>query len=114
MVFGSVYQHDNVCCTAVEAEEATTAFDNMASNGDDPPLANPGDMQIYNFYKPSLVAGTYTITTTQTVSYSQNNNTIKQTLEAPVGQDFDVVAPQFAIDPKDIHSTYPPPGHADQ
>ena len=87
----------------------------MASTSSDGPLlANPGDMQIYNFYKPSLVAGQYTITTAQTVSYTQNSKTVTQTLEAPVGQSFDVVAPQFAIDPKDIHSTYPPPGHADQ
>jgi hypothetical protein len=85
------------------------------STKDDVPLSDPGDMQLYSFYKPSLVAGTYTITTSQTVSYDdQDSNHVKQTLDAPVGQPFDVVAPQFTIDPKDIHSTYPPPGHADQ
>jgi hypothetical protein len=82
---------------------------------DDVRLVNPGDMQLYSFYKPSLVAGPYTISTSQTVTYQgSDSKQVQQNLDAPVGQPFDVVAPQFTIDPKEVHSTYPPPGHADQ
>jgi hypothetical protein len=85
------------------------------ASADPVPLADPGDLQLYNFYKPALVAGSYSISTSQTVSYhDQNGNPVQQSLDAPVGQPIDVVAPQFAIDPNEIHSTYPPPGHADQ
>jgi hypothetical protein len=87
----------------------------LPSSENDGPLPNPGDMQVFNFHKPSLVAGTYTITTSQTVSYQGRDlHHVEQTLDAPVGQQFDTVAPQFTIDPKEIHSMYPPQGHADQ
>ncbi|KAF8253306.1 hypothetical protein K440DRAFT_657294 [Wilcoxina mikolae CBS 423.85] len=75
-----------------------------------PPLA-PGQMQLFSFWTPSLHAGSYTITATHTVHVS------KDTKEDPIQvlkQDFKVIAPQFTIDPKDIHSTYPPQGHADK
>ena len=37
-----------------------------------------------------------------------------QTIPAPAAQSFNVVAPRFTIDPKDVHSVYPSQGHADQ
>jgi hypothetical protein len=38
----------------------------------------------------------------------------KDTKKTPVPQSFNVVAPQFAIDPKLINSYYPPDGHQDE
>lgn len=83
---------------------------------------------MYSFYKPSLEAGTYTIKVSQNVHVTYNERdpktaeNITKDEELPLGlkgettteQSFEVVAPQFTIDPKDIHSTYPPQGHADQ
>ncbi|KAF2737783.1 hypothetical protein EJ04DRAFT_574290 [Polyplosphaeria fusca] len=101
-----------------------------SSEGDDReklPLPRLGDMQLHSFYKPSLEAGTYTIKASQDVgiTYNPDPKTKKSTTTTellPLGlkgettaiQTFEVIAPRFAIDPKDIHSTYPPQGHADQ
>jgi len=81
---------------------------------DEVKLPDPGYMQIYSYYKPALVAGNYTITVSQRIRLP--NDPVEKTLgnpDAPV-QTFQVVAPQFKIDTADIHSTYPPQGHADQ
>ena len=89
----------------------------------DPPLAQPGDMKLYSFYKPSLVAGTYDISVSQKVqvpagnppsTYPASDNDLTTTADYPHTQPFEVVGPQFNIDPKDVHSVYPPQGHADQ
>ena len=94
-----------------------------AAASSDPPLAKPGDMKLYSFYKPSLVGGTYSISVSQSVqvpagnpstTYPASDNDLTTTADYPHTQPFEVVAPRFAIDPNDIHSVYPPQGHADQ
>ena len=83
----------------------------------DPPLPKAGDMRLYAFYKPSLEAGEYTIAVDQDVVLPGDvpKVTPPRPLQTPANpQKFEVVAPQFAIDPKVIHSTYPPTGHADE
>jgi hypothetical protein len=91
----------------------TTAETNEDSK--DPPLPNAGDMQLYSYYKPALVAAEYTITTTQGVVLPGGDRDNPLALPVPPQpQVFEVVAPQFTLDPKVIHSTYPPAGHADE
>jgi hypothetical protein len=79
----------------------------------------PGDVVLYSFYEPSLKAGAYTINISQRVHLPNDPTDVDKHLlvdgtNTVLQQPFEVVAPQFAIDPKDIHSTYPPQGHADQ
>ena len=92
--------------------------DATPNDSGEPKLVDRGDMQLYSFHEPALVAGTYTITPTQAVKIPLADRTEKHTLQGtidfPTSQQFEVIAPQFAIDPKDIHSVYPPQGHADQ
>jgi hypothetical protein len=73
------------------------------------------------FYEPSLVAGSYTIKVNQDVTLADDKLPRALNLgpdpKAPINiqeQSFEVVGPRFVIDPKDIHSVYPPQGHADQ
>ncbi|KAK5455895.1 hypothetical protein LTS15_005213 [Exophiala xenobiotica] len=100
----------------------------------------PGHMRLYSFYKPSLrmfllqeeyrsadnvsEAGRYTIEVSQTIKAYRDGNV--ESLDQPLfnrntptdntiaGQDFNVIAPQFSLDPKLINSFYPPPGHQDE
>ena len=79
----------------------------------------PGDVVLYSFYEPSLKAGPYTINVSQRVHLPSDPTNVDKHLlvdgiNTVLQQPFEVVAPQFAIDPKDVHSTYPPQGHADQ
>lgn len=67
-----------------------------------------GEERLYSYYKPSLVAGTFDITTEQFVS-----NGGQKAIKLTASQPFTVVAPQFALPPGAIHSQYPPEGHAD-
>jgi hypothetical protein len=65
------------------------------------------------------ICRTYTITATQTVEvpdgpYPGGTYPIVGPGDNPGPQQFEVIAPQFSIDPKDIHSVYPPEGQADQ
>jgi hypothetical protein len=94
-------------------------LDAVPPDPNDPQLPNPGDMQLYSFYEPALQAGTYTISVTQQVEvpdgpFPGGTFPIDGPGDNPGPQQFEVVAPQFVIDPKDIHSVYPPEGHADQ
>lgn len=88
---------------------------------------NQGDMALYSAYQPSLLAGpTYTIQGSQKITLDiptgASNAADSGAHDLPmddagkttISQPFTVVAPQFKIDVKDVHSTYPPPGHADQ
>ncbi|KAH8797907.1 hypothetical protein F5884DRAFT_687599 [Xylogone sp. PMI_703] len=70
-----------------------------------------GFMQLYSFYEPSLPTGPYTITAKQQVTIPGEPSI--PDLKCP-DQKFEVLAPQFVIPPADIHSVYPPQGHADQ
>ncbi|KAH6621588.1 hypothetical protein B0J18DRAFT_432871 [Chaetomium sp. MPI-SDFR-AT-0129] len=94
-----------------------------------PPPAR-GDMKLYSFYEPSLVAGpTYSITVSQDANVPDAEGHTAAHQPLPLNpktpddpkdyvlsqtQTFQVVAPRFRIEDKDIHSSYPPQGHADQ
>ncbi|KAF2465821.1 uncharacterized protein BDR25DRAFT_378528 [Lindgomyces ingoldianus] len=110
----------------VEKDGAATA--GTSDDRDTLPLPALGDMQLHSFFKPSLEAGTYSIEVNQDIDITYNEKDKETNLpiishqalplglkgEATAIQTFEVVAPRFAIDLKDIHSTYPPQGHADQ
>jgi len=74
------------------------------------PVVGPGEEQLYSFYIPGLVAGTYDILAEQTVKLASRGQT---PLKLTGSQSFTVVAPQFALPPGAIQSKYPPDGHAD-
>jgi hypothetical protein len=87
----------------------------------DPPLPLPGDMQLYSFYAPGLEAKTYTITATQDIEVPPYVGADPGVLPSKISgktnknpQQFEVVAPEFSLDPAEVHSTYPPQGHGDQ
>ncbi|KAL8672155.1 MAG: hypothetical protein Q9168_003378 [Polycauliona sp. 1 TL-2023] len=85
----------------------------------DPPLAGPGDVQLINYYKPALEGGVYRINVNQRIDlpagpYPAATQSINSPPDNPGTQSFRVLAPRFSIDANDIHSTYPPQGHADQ
>ncbi|KAL8792182.1 MAG: hypothetical protein Q9195_005204 [Heterodermia aff. obscurata] len=102
------------------AATATTSSSSLtAQESTDPPLAGPGDVQLINYYKPALEGGVYTINIGQSIhvpagAYAASTNNINSVPDNPGPQEFEVVAPRFSIDPSDVHSTYPPQGHADQ
>lgn len=81
-----------------------------------PPALEPGQEQLYSFYKSGLEAGTHHISVTQTLDTDP-----KEVLHSQLGsktlnslQQFNVIQPQYSL-PKDaIHSFYPPEGHADE
>jgi len=87
----------------------------------DPPLPLPGDMQLYSFYAPGLEARTYTITAVQDIEVPPYVGAAQGTPSSKISgktntnpQQFEVVAPEFSLDPAEVHSTYPPQGHGDQ
>lgn len=107
----------------------------------DPPIVGPNQIQLYSFYKPSLEAGNYKIDAWQTITSNNPNFSSTQQYHAYnvhagavsvedrgkpavfdskklpatfVPQHFEVVAPQFSLDPKLIDSYYPPDGHQDE
>ncbi|KAF2001043.1 hypothetical protein P154DRAFT_464864, partial [Amniculicola lignicola CBS 123094] len=84
-------------------------------------------MQLFSYYKPGLTAGNYAITVEQFID--SQKGTDKQSLRVlnwkgpanleanrrvPEPQLFEVMAPQFSLDPKLINSFYPPEGHQDE
>lgn len=73
----------------------------------------PGEMQLYSYYIPSLKAGlTYEIHANQSVTVSPNEQHTFGTDDASTPlQSFSVYAPRTALEQGDIHSVYPPPGH---
>ena len=90
-----------------------------------PPI-DPGFMQLFFYYRPGLTAGNYAITAEQFIS-SKNGSDVqslricnwKGTPTLPDNQPsapqiFEVMAPQFGLDPKLVNSFYPPEGHQDE
>jgi hypothetical protein len=85
----------------------------------------PGYMRLYPNYKPQLDPGHYGIEVKQSI---QTSGSVNEALDvynfdsavttpgpAPIlPQKFDIVVPQFNLDPKTINSFYPPDGHADE
>jgi hypothetical protein len=105
-----------------------------AGNPPDPPPVLPNQVQLYSYFIPGLLAGSYTIEaqqqiTTQNRDYGTEHYHVYNRKKAvtidrtnPVfdpnppieAQTFEVAAPQFNIDPKVINSFYPPNGHQDE
>jgi hypothetical protein len=96
-----------------------------AGNPPAPPKLEPNQVQLYSYYKPGLVAGTYSILAKQVIVAEPTAEQGRQTLEvynrkvadkdgAVVPQEFTVVTPQFSLDPKLVNSFYPPEGHQDE
>ena len=99
----------------------------------DPAALDPGHMKLYSFYVPSLYPGPYGIEAKQVITSTINGdstsiNVFNYQTSAATGstartgdpnaptllQQFNVIAPQFQIDPKVVNSFYPPPGHLDE
>ena len=115
---------------AVAAGSAAGSAPAPPADRDFMPPPAPGDMKLYSFYEPSLVAGpTYSITVRQDASVPDGKGHTAANQPLPLNpktpddpkdyvlsqtQTFQVVAPRFHIEDKDIHSSYPPQGHADQ
>lgn len=72
------------------------------------PALSVGQLRLFSFYAPSIVAGsTYQIQATQTLTVSPGI-----TIPAPAPQQFTVFAPRVTLQPGDIHSIFPAPGHS--
>jgi hypothetical protein len=86
-------------------------------------------MQLFSYYKPGLTAGNYAITAEQFVTTKHGTDPAqslricnwKGKRETPIPADqasepqiFEVMAPQFGLDPKLVNSFYPPEGHQDE
>jgi len=93
---------------------ATTATIPQTDIQDGVPLPEPGQMQLFSFYQPGLVAGEYNIKVDQKVRYEGVEKSLNP-LRAPLPeQKFKVIAPRFALPQSVFHSTYPAQGQADQ
>jgi hypothetical protein len=91
------------------------------------PKVDKGFMQLFSYYKPGLTAGNYCIIAEQFISATRQGEP-EQKLRicnrkgtAPLPhtkpaekQIFEVMAPQFSLDPKLVNSFYPPEGHQDE
>jgi hypothetical protein len=87
-----------------------------------PPLLGKNEMQLFSYYKPGLSAGAYEIFAEQNIAatnsagtqtfrvYNRLNDTDHAELQP---QRFEVMGPQFSLDPTLINSYYPPNGHQD-
>ncbi|KAI1624656.1 hypothetical protein EDD37DRAFT_664816 [Exophiala viscosa] len=91
----------------------------------DPEMLLPGQMRLYSYYRPGLVAGSYMVEAKQTITTFSTpevgvssldvwNTTVGDTTNALAGQTFNVVVPRFTLDPAIINSYYPPDGHQDE
>lgn len=76
-----------------------------------------GDIRFYDNYEPPLDAGDYVISVQQRVRSRAGEPDLDRTFPAavpagtqpvPLTQKFSVVAPRFALDPSDVHSSFPP------
>ncbi|KAK5217061.1 hypothetical protein LTR72_010057 [Exophiala xenobiotica] len=84
-------------------------------------LADPGDIKLYSSNPPALDADpVYTITAIQNITtpppveaLPNTPSTVQPSLQNHTKQTFTVFAPQFSLESGDVHSTYPPAGHAD-
>jgi hypothetical protein len=63
-------------------------------------------------YRPALEAGLHTISVGQHIT-PPAEDTKSKPLNLTSSKNFDVIAPRFWLPPTDIHSVYPPQGHAD-
>jgi hypothetical protein len=102
----------------------------QAATGDGEPFrpkVDKGFMQLFSYYKPGLTAGNYCIIAEQFISatkqgqHEQKLRICNRKGTAPIPdtqpgekQIFEVMAPQFSLDPKLVNSFYPPEGHQDE
>ncbi|KAL1860123.1 hypothetical protein Plec18170_002072 [Paecilomyces lecythidis] len=69
-----------------------------------------GDMRLYSYYTPGLPEATsYTATVKHTITIPGDNE--PKVLES--AKSFTVIGPRWSMDPRLVHSVYPPPAHAD-
>ena len=97
------------------------------------PELPPNRMQLFSYYRPGLKAGHYTIEAEQTIDSKSYENghwgrahmrVVNQQKVLPETnpprwidadlQEFEVMAPQFSLEPSMINSHYPPDGHQDE
>lgn len=87
--------------------------DLVVPNSSDPPPLDPGFEELNSFYKPGLTAGPHTITVSQNIAAPAGATGPDNTLVLSSTQKFNVVAPRYSLPSGEIHSVYPPQGHAD-
>jgi hypothetical protein len=118
----------------VTQQHAENKFRQFAAqeNGDPdpivPPLLDKNHMQLYSYYKPGLQAGPYEIYAEQRITasnalgknvivtkYNSSEDAQPPDFKPPKlqPQQFEVMGPQFSMDPALINSYYPPDGHQD-
>ncbi|GAE00079.1 hypothetical protein CIMG_09306 [Paecilomyces variotii No. 5] len=69
-----------------------------------------GDMRLYSYYTPGLLEATsYTATVKHTITIPRDKE--PKVLES--AKSFTVIGPRWSMDPRLVHSVYPPPAHAD-
>ncbi|KAL1878933.1 hypothetical protein Plec18167_004228 [Paecilomyces lecythidis] len=69
-----------------------------------------GDMRLYSYYTPGLPEATsYTATVKHTITSPGDSE--PKVLES--AKSFTVIGPRWSMDPRLVHSVYPPPAHAD-
>src|SRR5436190_22891149 len=106
-----------------------------AGNPPEPPKLDSNQIQLYSYYVPGLLAQVYSIKAEQRITadngdwgeelyhvYNRSKDPAKPAPDRTKFQDnpdiepqeFEVIAPQFSIDPKLVNSYYPPDGHQDE
>ena len=78
---------------------------------DAPPPLDLGQEQLFSFYTPSLEAGEYSVSVTQTLTSPSTADKPFLIPETGNPQLFDVVAPRYSLPDGAIHSSFPPQGY---
>jgi hypothetical protein len=81
-----------------------------------PILSKPGDIRLFSTYEPSLKEGTYTIDVKQVITVPGKTTDPIQNTDLGgnlIKQTFTVQGPRFSLEANEVHSVYPPNGHAD-
>ena len=113
-----------VAQSLLQSHLARLVAESRGDNQSDLGKLDPGQMKLYSYYKPGLMAEDYVIEVGQEVIATENTGK-KQTIDisntrstsgagVPDTQEFTVVVPRFSIDPAIINSYYPPDGHQDE
>lgn len=71
-------------------------------------MIEPGNIQFYDNFKPTLEAGRYTATLQQSIELGEDPDDQNFT-DVRI---FEVAAPRWRLGPQDVHAVYPPP-HSD-
>jgi len=65
-----------------------------------------GSLDLYDYCRPALESGSWTISTTQNLVWKEKITGGKQSYSRT--QDFEVAGPRFTMNPQDVHAVYPP------